>query len=144
VEILDETARFPAPDTDALRGALERLLEAAELSDRGVTVVLVDDATMRERNRIDRGVDAPTDVLSYPTVEPDDVGMPEVAHLGDVFIDLDQAARQASEHGHDLVREVLVLAAHGLTHLRGFDHPDEASWAPFLEAQRRVLEGRRS
>ena len=140
VEILDETARFPAPET--LRSALERLLARADLADRGVTIVLIDDAAMRERNRGDRGVDAPTDVLSYPTAEPDDVGMPQVPHLGDVFIDLDQAARQAPENGHDLVQEVLVLAAHGLTHLRGFDHQNEASWAPFLEAQRRVLMGR--
>lgn len=140
VEILDETARFPAPET--LSGALERLLAGAELADRGVTIVLIDDAAMQERNRSDRGIDAPTDVLSYPTAEPDDVGMPSVAHLGDVFIDLDQAARQAPDHGHDLVQEVLVLAAHGVTHLLGFDHPDEASWAPFLEAQRRVLQGR--
>jgi probable rRNA maturation factor len=138
VEILDETARFPAPDL--LQDAVARLLASVDLAARGVTIVLVDDAAMRERNRADRGVDAPTDVLSYPTVEPDDVGMPQVPHLGDVFIDLDQAARQAADHGHDLVREVLVLAAHGVTHLRGFDHPDDASWAPFLDAQRRVLQ----
>jgi probable rRNA maturation factor len=139
VEILDETARFPAPDV--LRTAVDRLLSRADLADRGVTIVLVGDAAMQDRNRDDRGVDAPTDVLSYPTAEPDDVGMPQVPHLGDVFIDLDQAERQAPENGHDLVQEVLVLAAHGLTHLRGFDHPDEASWAPFLAAQRLVLEG---
>lgn len=139
VEILDETARFPAPDV--LRAAVDRLLARADLTDRGVTIVLVDDAAMQERNRSDRGVDAPTDVLSYPTAEPGDVGMPQVPHLGDVFIDLDQAARQAPDNGHDLVQEVLVLAAHGLTHLRGFDHPDAASWAPFLDAQRLVLEG---
>jgi probable rRNA maturation factor len=139
VEILDETARFPAPEI--LRVALERLLAEADLADRAVTVVLIDDAAMQERNRSDRGIDAPTDVLSYPTAEPDDVGMPWVPHLGDVFIDLDQATRQAPENGHDLLEEVLVLAAHGVTHLRGFDHPDEASWAPFLDAQRRVLQG---
>ena len=91
------------------------------------------------RNLADRGVPGPTDVLSYPSSEPDDVGVPEVAHLGDVLIDLDAAARQAPDHGHDVTDEVLVLAAHGLTHLRGFDHPDDASWRPFSDAQRRIL-----
>jgi probable rRNA maturation factor len=137
VEILDETARFPAPER--LAGALQSLLEAAGLAEREVTVVLVDDATMAQRNRADRGVEGPTDVLSYPTAEPDDVGVPPVPHLGDVLVDLDAAARQAPEHGHGTVEEVLVLAAHGLTHLRGFDHPDATSWAPFRAAQREVL-----
>lgn len=137
VEILDETGRFPAPER--LRGALQSLLAEAGLADREVTVVLVDDAAMAERNRVDRGVDGPTDVLSYPTAEPDDVGMPFVPHLGDVLIDLDAAERQAPDHGHDRVAEALVLAAHGLTHLRGFDHPDDASWGPFRTAQRAVL-----
>jgi probable rRNA maturation factor len=137
VEILDETGRFPAPER--LRGALQALLAAAGLADRDLTVVLVNDAAMAERNRADRGVEGPTDVLSYPTAEPDDVGMPFVPHLGDVLIDLDAAERQAPDHGHDGVAETLVLAAHGLTHLRGFDHPDDASWAPFHAAQRAVL-----
>jgi probable rRNA maturation factor len=137
VEILDETGRFPAPER--LRGALQSLLDGAGLADREVTVVLVDDAAMADRNRVDRGVEGPTDVLSYPTAEPDDVGMPFVPHLGDVLIDLDAAERQAPDHGHDAVAETLVLAAHGLTHLRGFDHADDASWAPFRAAQRAVL-----
>ncbi|MDZ7707697.1 MAG: rRNA maturation RNase YbeY [Trueperaceae bacterium] len=138
VEILGETQRFPA--LDRLEGALQALLEAEGLSEREVTVVLLGDEAMAERNEADLGVPGPTDVLSYPSSEPDDVGVPEVAHLGDVLIDLDAAARQAPGHGHGTVEEVLVLAAHGLTHLRGFDHPDEASWTPFLDAQRRILE----
>lgn len=138
VEILGEMDRFPAPER--LEAALETLLREAGLQDREVTVVLLGDEEMRSRNAADRGVDAATDVLSYPSSEPDDVGVPPVPHLGDVFVGLDAAARQAADHGHDLVSEVLVLAAHGLTHLRGFDHPDEASWEPFRAAERRVKE----
>lgn len=138
VEILDETRRF-AP-SDLLRDALERLMAELGLQRRSVTVVLLDDAAMRDHNRRDRGVDAATDVLSYPTGEPDDAGVPTVAHLGDVLVGLDTAVRQAPEHGLDAFQEVLVLAAHGLTHLRGLDHPDEAHWRPFLDAQRRILE----
>lgn len=140
VEILDETGRFPAPER--LRGALQALLDEAGLADKEVTVVLLNDGAMTRHNERDRGASGPTDVLSYPAFEPDDVGrgVPEVAHLGDVLIGLDVAGRQASRHGHDLNAEVLVLAAHGLTHLRGFDHATEAAWAPFLAAQRRILE----
>ncbi|MDZ7800718.1 MAG: rRNA maturation RNase YbeY [Trueperaceae bacterium] len=140
VEILDETERFPAPER--LRNALQALLDEGGLSSKEVTVVLLDDAAMTRHNERDRGASGPTDVLSYPSFEPDDVGrgVPEVAHLGDVLIGVDVAARQAAHHGHDLAAEVLVLAAHGLTHLRGLDHATEAAWAPFHAAQRRILE----
>lgn len=138
VEILDETHRYRA--LDRLEQALQALLTELALDDREVTLVLVDDAVMAERNARDRGVDGATDVLSYPTFEPDDLGFPQVPHLGDIFIGLDTAARQAAERGHDLEQEVLVLAAHGLTHLRGFDHTDEVRWRPFRAAEGRILE----
>jgi len=137
VEILDETQRYPR--VERLRGCLRQLLSESGLARRDVTVVLTDDGAIAAHNAADRGVPGPTDVLSYPTSEPDDAGFPVVAHLGDILISLDTAARQAEEHGHDLEREVLVLASHGLTHLRGFDHPTEAAWQPFLDAQTRVL-----
>ncbi|HKI57505.1 MAG TPA: rRNA maturation RNase YbeY [Trueperaceae bacterium] len=138
VEIVDETHRFR--QAEAAQRTLEALLTEQGSGDRDLTLVLVDDATIAVRNARDRGVEGATDVLSYPTAEPDDIGFPQVPHLGDIFISLDTAERQAAAHGHDLTREVLVLAAHGLTHLRGHDHVDEAAWAPFRQAERRVLE----
>ncbi len=137
VEILDETQRYrPA---ERLQQALEALLADLGTEGRDVTVVLVDDATIHRRNLLDRGVDAPTDVLSYPTGEPDDEGFPTVDHLGDIFISIDTATRQAAERGVGVEQEVLVLAAHGLTHLRGFDHPSDERWEPFRAAERRIL-----
>lgn len=133
VEILDETNRFR--HAEQLGSALSALLARVEAAGRGITVVLLDDDAMRERNRAHRGIDESTDVLSYPTWEPEDVGMPAVAHLGDVFISLDTAERQARERGHDPLVEVLVLAAHGVTHLRGFDHPTAAAWGEFRSAE---------
>lgn len=140
VEILDETRRFPAPER--LRNGVRALLDDLGLAERDVTVVLLGDDEMRRYNERDRGGTGPTDVLSYPTFEPDDVGrgVPPIVHLGDVLIGLDVAARQASVAGHDLTEEVLVLAAHGVTHLRGLDHATEREWAPFRAAQRRILE----
>jgi probable rRNA maturation factor len=138
VEILDETGRFRR--REAVRSALAALGAELGAAGREVTVVLVDDDTIARMNAAHRGVDGPTDVLSYPLHEPDDVGMPTVAALGDVVISLDTAARQAIEHGHAPWREVLVLAAHGLMHLLGDDHPDPVAWARFEAAQARVLE----
>jgi probable rRNA maturation factor len=139
VELIDETARFRR--REVVGTALAALAsELGVAADREVTVVLVDDDTIAARNAADRGVRGPTDVLAYPLHEPDDVGMPVVASLGDVLISLDTAERQASEHGLEGWQEVLVLAAHALTHLLGHDHEDEDGWQPFTAAQARVLE----
>lgn len=107
---------------------------------RELTLVLVDDESIRRLNAKDRGVDEPTDVLSYPMHEPGDVGMPTIGFLGDIVISLDTAARQAREHDHDLTSEVKVLAAHGLMHLLGHDHETEEAWRDFKNAQKLVLE----
>jgi len=59
--------------------------------------------------------------------------------LGDIVISLETAARQAPEHGHSLEQELLFLASHGLLHLVGWDHPDDASLAAMLARQERLL-----
>jgi probable rRNA maturation factor len=137
VEILDETNRYPS--TRRLGKVLETFLREQKIL-KTVTLVLCDDATIQQMNLADRGENYATDVLSYPTMEPDDVDMPEIDHLGDVFISIDTAERQAKTQGHDLESEVLTLAAHGITHLRGFDHTTEDEWTIFRSAQQRVLE----
>jgi probable rRNA maturation factor len=137
VEILDETNRYPS--IRRLRTTLNAFLLEQKIAGT-VTLVLCDDATIHKMNLADRGEDYATDVLSYPTMEPDDINMPEVDHLGDVFISLDTAQQQALTHQHDLESEVLTLAAHGITHLRGLDHTTEDEWTIFRAAQQRVLE----
>lgn len=137
VELIDETGRFRSPEV--VLAALAALGTELGAEGRSVTVVLVDDDTIAARNVADRGVAGPTDVLAYPLHEPDDAGTPSVPHLGDALISLDTAERQARENGHDLQTEVLVLAAHALQHLLGFDHTDAAGWAPFRAAQSRVV-----
>lgn len=135
IEILAEQ---PYPSPERLRGALEALLADLGAADKELTLVLVDDAAIQALNRDHRGVDAPTDVLSYPLAEPDDEGFPDVPHLGDIVISLDTAARQAEAQGHPFEVEVVTLAAHGLTHLLGFDHPTEEAWTTFRKNQARA------
>ncbi|MBX3143751.1 MAG: rRNA maturation RNase YbeY [Trueperaceae bacterium] len=138
VEVLDTLRRFRG--VRRLSAALETLMGELGLSGRTVSVVLVDDAFIAERNLTDRGVPGATDVLSYPTSDPSDVGFPVVEHLGDVIISLDTALRQARGVGVPVAHEVVALAAHGLVHLTGLDHHDDAEWRPFLAAQARAVE----
>ena len=135
VEILSETQHLLS--LERLELALNTYLAELEIG-QTVTLVLCDDAFIADLNRAHRGIDGPTDVLSYPLEEPDDATLPKVEQLGDVFVSLDTAERQAPEHGHSVIEEVLTLAAHGITHLRGFDHPTETAWQTFHTAQHRV------
>lgn len=138
VEILDETGRFRR--RSGVAEVLRRVAAGTGLDTpvaglpREVTLVLVDDAGIASRNASDRGVAEPTDVLSYPLREPDDVGFPEVPHLGDVVVSVDTARRQARGR-RPTWHEVAVLATHGLLHLHGFDHQAPPDWAPFEAAQ---------
>jgi len=92
-----------------------------------VSVVLCDDRVIHRLNRKWRGLDAPTDVLSFPQLTEDDWQKQAERQvlLGDIVLSLESAARQAKEYGHSKEREVLYLFTHGLLHLLGYDHLEE-------------------
>ena len=121
-----------------LRKALAALMAELGVGDKEVTVVLCSDRMIRRLKLEHWGEDAATDVLSFPTYEPGDPFVPP--HLGDVWISLDSAARQAAAAGHSLEDEVLLLAAHALWHLLGHDHQSAADWRGFERVQQRILE----
>lgn len=87
----------------------------------GVTIVFVSDRVMRGLNRRWRRTDGTTDVLSFPA-EQDHFEKLEGLSLGDVVISVEQAAKQAIEHGLQFDEEVSQLILHGLLHLCGYDH----------------------
>lgn len=111
---------------------------------------LVADAEIAELNTDWRAKPGPTDVLAFAAQDEDlldDVlpgdGLPPMPmpvadgtlELGDIVISLETAARQAPEHDHSLEQELLFLASHGLLHLLGWDHPDQASLTAMLQRQ---------
>jgi probable rRNA maturation factor len=118
-------------------------------------VFITDDETVRELNRDYRGLDEPTDVLSFALAEeandgesPPFVNPPDgLLHLGEIIISYPRAARQAEEKGHIIEAEIALLVAHGVLHLLGYDHDQpereremrglEESILSQLESQRR-------
>jgi rRNA maturation RNase YbeY len=122
----------PGVDPEQLEADGDKLLEAIGKADAELSVVLADDTLVRTLNAQWRGIDAPTDVLSFPQ---DDERL-----LGDVVISTDTASRQAAELGHALDVEVRVLLVHGLLHLLGMDHEegDEAAAAMRAEEVRLI------
>lgn len=99
-----------------------------------VDVLLTNDAHIHELNREQRGIDRPTDVLSFPAFDLRPGTLPEPADadpgsglvpLGDMVVSLERAAAQAKEYGHSNRRELAYLTVHSVLHLLGYDHLDE-------------------
>lgn len=102
-----------------------------------MTIVLTDDAQLHELNREFLGVDAPTDVLSFPASESDpETGTP---YLGDILISIPRATQQAQAAGHSVEAEVQLLVVHGTLHLMGYDHAEAQEKARMWSAQDEVL-----
>ena len=132
------SADVPGVD-DGLRSFLRRVIrtaldaEAVEMPCE-VNVLITNDAGIRQINLDMRGVDAPTDVLSFPmfSLAPGDKPARQDAApatglvpLGDMCISLERARAQAKEYGHANRRELAYLAVHSVLHLLGYDHLDE-------------------
>jgi len=124
------------------RGLGSWLERAAPRSARGaLDIAIVSDRRMRRLNREFRAVDAPTDVLSFPgdgaAVRGEASGQGVKRHLGDIAISEGVARRQAREQGHSLAIELRILALHGLLHLLGYDHEEDAGQMRRLEERLR-------
>jgi probable rRNA maturation factor len=123
---VDEAARVPPAMRRRLRVEVARMVRAAARSDRRadyeVSLRLVGDAAIHALNRAYRAHDRPTDVLAFAQREGP-AGALHPGVLGDIVISVDTASRQARR---GLYRELLHLASHGLCHLLGYDHRDDA------------------
>jgi probable rRNA maturation factor len=102
----------------------------------GVTVAFVSDRAMRELNRMWRGKRATTDVVSFPA-EQSKFERAEGLSLGDIVISIEQAERQANEHGLNTEDEIAQLILHGLLHLSGYDHETDQGEMNRLELRLR-------
>jgi len=125
---------------------VERVLEAAaeRIGVRGeVSVLFVNDDAIHELNRTYRQVDRPTDVLSFPMNEGEELADPDEVDpmLGDIVVSVDRAREQAEAYGHSLEREVAFLLVHGFLHLNGYDHEDEAGEREMFGLQEEILQG---
>ncbi len=133
--ILDEL-EAAAVDEQGLRTTLERTLRMEGWPAAELTVVLTSDAQVQQLNRDYRGLDEPTDVLSFSAQEatPGFIAAPETAnYLGDVIIAFPYAAAQAAAQGRTTAAELALLAVHGVLHLLGYDHAtpaeEQVMWA---------------
>ena len=128
---------------DRIIEVLEEAARVHEVDDMTeVSLMFTDDETIHEMNREYRGIDRPTDVLSFALEEGEEeeiYGGPEENLLGDIIISVETAVRQAEEYGHSVEREMAFLALHGRLHLLGYDHMEENEKAQMREKEEIIL-----
>ena len=108
-----------------------------------ISVSLVDNEFIHQINRDYRGIDRPTDVISFAFLDNEDRNAiyksKEPVCLGDIYISVDKAKEQAEEYGHSLKRELSFLFVHGLLHLLGYDHMTEEDEKVMFRLQDEIL-----
>lgn len=138
---------------------IERVIEAAIEYENcpyeaEIEVILTDNLSIQEINQQHRGIDSPTDVLSFPMIdykipsnfshleeEAQDYFNPETGELllGDIVISVEKVMEQAEKYGHSTERELAFLVAHSMLHLFGYDHMEEAERKEMEKKQEEIL-----
>jgi probable rRNA maturation factor len=131
-------SNFPFPEELLERAARAALEHEAESQECELSIVLTDNEHLQELNLNYLGIDAPTDVLSFPASETD----PEsgARYIGDILLSIPRAQSQADAAGHPLESEVQLLVVHGTLHLLGHDHAEPGEKSRMWEAQAGILE----
>ena len=120
-------------DEQTIRAAVEEVLRQLGHNEAALTVAITNDEYVRQLNRDHRGVDAPTDVLSFGNQPDEDADEPHLAlppelademtsYVGDLVIAYPYAAQQAARYENSVAAELRLLAVHGTLHLLGYDH----------------------
>lgn len=148
IEIQIDDLFAPAVDVENLRAAAAATLAASAVDEAELTIVVTSDEAVQQLNRDYRGMDAPTDVLSFAAQEgdgsPDLTLPPELAaeldrYLGDIIIAYPYTMRQAAHYGTTPAAELRLMVVHGVLHLLGADHDNAEAEAAMWARQDAVL-----
>ena len=144
MEILYENETSYDVDFDLIKKTAMAALEYEHFSDNteiSVTVVSLDD--IHQINLEHRGIDRPTDVLSFPLIDftRDKLPENEKIYLGDIVLCYDKVLSQAEEYGHSVERELAFLTAHSMLHLMGYDHMVPEEEKVMFSKQEEILSG---
>jgi probable rRNA maturation factor len=144
VNNLQETTIIHDEWLELLEKVLQQGLVIHQKPQAEVSVVLVTNDYIQELNLEYRGLDQPTDVLSFAMADEapgEAVILPEEAPelLGDIYVSIERTVEQAAEYNHSFVRELCYLAVHGLLHLLGFDHQTTEQTSVMRAAEEGIL-----
>jgi probable rRNA maturation factor len=143
IDVLVDSDRWkePAKARAAVRRAIGQAAATVPTTRTELAIVLTDDSAIRQLNRLWRGIDAPTNVLSFPSKQTTRTrpGADEPPHLGDIVLAYETIAREASAEHKPFAHHVAHLAVHGFLHLLGYDHDQDADAETMEQTERKVL-----
>ena len=125
---------------DTLKNFIIYCLDRLSLKNVLFNVIIVDNDSIHKINKEYRGIDRPTDVITFALEDNKQINMPEVRVLGDIYISYDKVISQAKEYNHSIKREICFLAVHGLLHLLGYDHMKKEDEIKMFSLQKELLE----
>ena len=132
INFFNESSLDTKPYVKIIKGVFKTIKNKKEFN-----IIFVDDEEIQRINREYRKIDKVTNVISFALCDDPDNQMTD--ELGDIFIDLDQAFRQAKDYGHSITREVAFLAVHGYLHLCGYDHMTKEDEEVMFKKQDEIL-----
>ena len=126
-------------ELDEVKKFVNFALDYLKLENVVFNIIIIDNEQIHVINREYRGIDRPTDVISFALEDDDTFIKMDKRILGDIYISIEKARSQASEYGHTLLRELCFLTIHGILHLLGYDHMEKEEEKVMFELQERVL-----
>ena len=139
IGIFNQTGQ-EVPQLKKKKKVLKKAMKIEHLKNTSFNLILVDDSYIHELNKTYRKIDRVTDVITFALEDDDKCLLPKGKRvLGDIYISIDTAERQAKEYGHGLDRELCFLAVHGFYHLLGYDHMNEKDEKIMFQKQEEVL-----
>jgi probable rRNA maturation factor len=137
IDVLVDSALWkePAKARSIVRHAVTTAAGTLSTTPTDLAIVLTNDSAIRQLNRLWRGIDSATNVLSFPTKRTAD----EPPHLGDVVLAYETIAREARAGGKPFAHHLAHLAVHGFLHLVGYDHEADADADVMEQAERDIL-----
>jgi metalloprotein, YbeY/UPF0054 family len=146
VDMQDETETLKEDQKQWVVRLIDHAADVLELEGKfDCSVTFVDNVRIQEINREYRGIDRPTDVISFALEEMAEGEVPIIPEegeprvLGDIIVSLDKATEQAKDYGHSFDRELGFLVIHGLLHLLGYDHATTAEEKVMFGLQEKIL-----
>ena len=138
-EIFNETDGDLEQEIDQLHEFITFILKEEKLENVEFNIIFIDNPRIHGMNLTYRGVDRPTDVISFALEDNKTIDL-GVRLLGDIYISIDKAKEQATSFGHSLRREISFLAVHGLLHLLGYDHMTKEEEKVMFQKQEELLQ----
>ena len=140
IEVFNETSSNLDKELNELKALLQNVCQDEKLDSGEFNVIIVDSNKIRELNKEYRNIDRVTDVISFALEDDDTFNLEDYRVLGDIYICLEQALKQAEDYGHSFKRELSFLAIHGLLHLLGYDHMNAKEEKEMFELQELILD----